>query len=202
MDRHQAKTRGRIEARERRRRLAAADARGVAAERLAEAAYSAVVKNGAARIAGYWPLADEIDPRPLLIRLVREGFAVGLPIVIGEKKPLAFHRWQPGDALRPGPFRVMQPEDRAPQLRPEMVLVPMLAFDREGYRLGYGGGYYDRTLAALAPMATLGLAFAGQEVEAVPREAHDMPLDGIATESGVLRCGEKGEPSIDRKDSA
>ena len=100
--------------------------------------------------------------------------------------PLAFRLWRPGDALIPERFGTARPtgEERAP----DFLLVPLLAFDRRGGRLGYGAGYYDRTLPLLAPCFAMGCAFAAQEVPAVPMGPYDIPLDAIATEREVIRC--------------
>jgi len=179
----------RASARDRRRSLACADAG--AGPALADQAFQPLKQSRPRIVGGYWPLEDEIDSRPLLHRLAKEGFALALPCVTLPEAPLVFRRWRPGDPLRPGHFRVMEPAPEAETVSPDLLLVPMLAFDREGFRLGYGGGFYDRTIAALegkggAPRR-VGLAFAGQEVDHVPREPHDVPLDTILTESGPVR---------------
>ncbi|MBK5921183.1 5-formyltetrahydrofolate cyclo-ligase [Rhodothalassium salexigens] len=142
-------------------------------------------------VAGYWPTRGEIDPRLLLRDLDRRGVATALPVVVGRGQPLVFRRWAPGDPVEPGTFKVPVPPADAPEVRPDVLLVPLLAFDTRGYRLGYGGGFYDRTLAALAddgraskPLA-LGLAFAAQEATSVPHDVWDVALHAIATETGV-----------------
>jgi 5-formyltetrahydrofolate cyclo-ligase len=140
-------------------------------------------------IAGYRALADEIDPAPVLDGLHRAGMALCLPRVWGAARPLHFHRWQPGDPLQPGAYGIMEPAPTAACIDPVVLLVPLLAFDRHGHRLGYGGGYYDRTLAALSargPLLSIGLAFRGQELLSLPHEAHDRSLDLIATDEGLL----------------
>jgi 5-formyltetrahydrofolate cyclo-ligase len=143
-------------------------------------------------VAGYWPLADELDPRPAMQRLAAAGHGLALPRMEGRAAPLAFHAWSWGDALRPGGFAVMQPDPQQPKVAPQVVLVPLLAFDARGHRLGYGKGYYDRTLrtlrAAGAARRTIGLAFALQEVPEVPAAPFDEPLDAIVTEHGLRRC--------------
>ncbi len=138
----------------------------------------------------YAPMRGEIDPRPLISQLIATGLVCALPVVVGREEPLLFRRWQVGEPLLPGPFGTQQPSDESPALVPEVLLLPLLAYDREGQRLGYGGGYYDRTLAALraaGPVAAVGLAFAGQMVETVPSAASDEPLDWVVTEAGARR---------------
>ena len=131
-------------------------------------------------VAGYWPLKGEIDVRPLLLAWAASGHIPALPQAMGRGQPLVFHRWRPGAPLQPGPFRTLHP-DPAPVV-PHVILVPMVGFDRGGNRLGYGAGYYDRTLAELPRARAIGCAFAIQEVCALPAEAHDRPMDAIATE--------------------
>ena len=139
-------------------------------------------------VAGYWPMRNEFDPRPLLAKLGKAGHALALPVVVGKDQPLVFRDWTPGDVLVEGGFGTQVPHASAREVIPDVALVPMLAFDADGYRLGYGGGFYDRTLAQ-APMRwqtlTVGLAFAAQETEALPREAHDRKLQWIVTEQGT-----------------
>lgn len=141
-------------------------------------------------VAGYWPKGDELDLRPTLERLSQAGHGVCLPVVSGVAWPLLFRLWRPGHPLVPGSFRIMEPMADAPLAQPGIVLVPMLAFDKDGWRLGYGGGFYDRTLAVLrdsAPVVAVGIAYAGQEVPTVPRDPYDQPLDWLVTEKGVSR---------------
>jgi 5-formyltetrahydrofolate cyclo-ligase len=141
-------------------------------------------------VAAYWPIGSEIDPRPVMRDLAARGMRVALPVVVARGAPLSFREWRPGLALVPAGFGLSVPPPEAPALEPETLLVPLLAFDRRGRRLGYGGGYYDRTLAALRARKTvraIGLAFAEQEVAAVPTAPGDERLDAIATERGKLR---------------
>jgi len=146
-------------------------------------------------IGGYWPIRSEIDVRPLLTVLAGRGLACALPRWGGadqspDQSPLAFHRWQPGAPLVAGRHGLLEPDPRWPPLTPSVLLVPLLAFDRAGYRLGYGAGCYDRTLPALrrlGPVLAVGVAFAAQEVAAVPRDRFDQRLDALVTEAGVLR---------------
>lgn len=138
-----------------------------------------------ASVAAYAPIGDEADPMPLFEMLAARGHATGLPVTPGERAPLLFRRWQPGDALVPARFGLREPPASAPAFEPDMLLVPLLAFDRAGHRLGYGAGYYDRTLRTLRakkPILAVGIAYAGQEVEALPAEPHDEKLDWIVTE--------------------
>ncbi|CUW41192.1 putative 5-formyltetrahydrofolate cyclo-ligase [Magnetospirillum sp. XM-1] len=139
-------------------------------------------------VAGYWPLEGEIDPLPLMEALASRGHVLALPAVTETGGILEFRRWAPGDALESGPHGTSHPAD-APPVTPGALLVPLLAFDRRGFRLGYGGGYYDRTLGGLrrgGALVAVGLAFAAQEVETVPTDSWDIPLDLIATEQGVI----------------
>ena len=155
-----------------------------------DALIAAISLPAGAPVSGYWPLDDEFDPRPLLEHFHQFGHAIGLPVVVGSGEKLRFRRWQPGMGLVPGNFRVLTPPPEAPELTPAVVLAPLLAFDAAGYRLGYGGGFYDRTLAALRAaghVLAIGVGYAAQEVPAVPREPTDQPLDWIVTEEGARR---------------
>ena len=147
-------------------------------------------------ISGYWPLEGEIDVRPALAHYHHEGHPIGLPVVIGRNAPLIFRRWHPEDEMIQGSFRVMTPPAGAPDVVPTILLVPLLAFDPEGYRLGYGGGFYDRTLAKLrgeAHAVAVGVAYAAQEVPFVPRGSFDQPLDFIVTERAVFKFDTRKE---------
>lgn len=135
-------------------------------------------------VAGFWPIGDEIDIRPLLLALAGRGHVVALPETPRRGQPLIFHRWRSGGRLIPERFGTLRPE--ADPVVPDLLLVPLLAFDRAGWRLGYGGGFYDRTLAGLPGRRTIGCAYAVQQIEAVPVEAHDRRLDAVATEEGVI----------------
>lgn len=142
-------------------------------------------------VSGFWPLPGEIDVRPLLLALAGRGHAIALPRTPRRGLPLRFHRWRPGDSLERGPIGLSQPAATAPVLLPDLVLVPMVAFDAGLRRLGHGGGYYDRTLAGLraagSPFA-LGIAFAAQQAEGLPADALDARLDAVATENGIIRA--------------
>jgi 5-formyltetrahydrofolate cyclo-ligase len=141
-------------------------------------------------VAGYLPIGDEIDVSLLLRRLRSRGHDIALPVVVEAGAPLVFRRWGQEDPLADGPFGTRQPLASAPEALPEVVILPMLAFDRRGYRLGYGGGYYDRTLALLRrrrQMIAVGVAYAAQEVPAVPCDGHDQALDWIVTDRETIK---------------
>jgi 5-formyltetrahydrofolate cyclo-ligase len=135
-------------------------------------------------VSGFWPMGQEIDIRPLLHELYARGHPILLPVTPKRGEPLTFRHWRPGDPLIREKFGTMAPT--GPVGVPGFLLVPLLAFDRRGHRLGYGGGYYDRTLAALPGAFALGCAYAVQEVEAVPTAPYDVRLDAVATEDGVI----------------
>jgi 5-formyltetrahydrofolate cyclo-ligase len=143
-------------------------------------------------VAGFWPMGHEIDVRPLMRALEARGHQLCLPRTPRRGLPLDFRAFAFGDAMAKGPFGTLQPPPEAPPVVPGWVIVPLLAFDRAGRRLGYGGGYYDRTLAALPGVRTLGVAFACQEMEMVPAGRFDAPLDAVATEQGVMRFRGEG----------
>jgi len=137
-------------------------------------------------VAAYWPIRDELDIKDLIVKLMDSGQPVALPVVLGDAEPLEFRLWQEGSPLYEAGFGTLAPEDSAPRVVPDVFLMPLLGFDRHGTRLGYGGGYYDRTLARLKGRPRLvGFAFARQEIDHIPRQAHDVPLDAIVTELGV-----------------
>jgi 5-formyltetrahydrofolate cyclo-ligase len=174
---------------------AVAHGRGGDAPAAARARVLALVPPGVpASISAYWPMGDEIDVRPLLAALDRAGHVIALPVTVARDAPLVFRRWRPDDALVDGGFGTSIPcADCAPVV-PRILIVPLLAFDRAGFRLGYGGGYYDRTLAALrraGPVTAIGVAYAGQEVPAVPRGPLDQPLDLIVTERETIQPADR-----------
>lgn len=139
-------------------------------------------------VGGYAALPGEANPALLLTRLHEQGHALALPRIAEKDAALAFHRWKPGMALTPGVYGVPEPDPSWPQALPSVILVPLLAFDAAGYRLGYGGGYYDRTLAALRvqdPILAIGVAYAGQEMEELPHDGFDAGIDLVLTELGL-----------------
>jgi 5-formyltetrahydrofolate cyclo-ligase len=142
-------------------------------------------------VAGYWPLGREIDPRPLMLALAGRGHALVLPVTGRRGTPLVFRRFRFGDRLVGGPFGTSQPGEGAEVLSPDFLLVPVVAFDATGVRIGHGAGYYDATLAALrarGEVIALGCGYAAQRADALPVVPHDQRLDAIATERGVLRA--------------
>jgi 5-formyltetrahydrofolate cyclo-ligase len=177
---------------QRRRLLAAAEAPALAGEKAAERIMAEAGIPAGAIVSAYWPMGDELDPRPLIRRLHRAGHVIGLPVVVAKGQPLAFRHWTPETRFVPGGFKTEVPEPGAPEVVPSLLIVPLLAFDGAGYRLGYGGGFYDRTLAklrALAPVQAIGFAYADQGVALVPHADYDQPLDAIATERFYRRIG-------------
>ncbi|MBC8269934.1 MAG: 5-formyltetrahydrofolate cyclo-ligase [Rhodospirillaceae bacterium] len=136
-------------------------------------------------IAGYRAIGSEIDVGPLMGSLVGLGWHVALPVVVENAAPLIFRSWTPGDELVEGPLKTVQPGAQCAQVVPDVIITPLLAFDEQGYRLGQGGGFYDRTLATLSVLS-IGVAFAAQRVELVPRDWFDQRLDFIVTEQGKI----------------
>lgn len=139
-------------------------------------------------VGGYWPIRSEVDPRPLMEALLERGQDVALSQILHPY--LSWRLWQPGDVLVKGGFGVREPGPDAPEVFPKALLVPLVAFDRRGGRIGYGKGHFDRAIAALEaqhPVLTIGLAYAVQEIEQVPVEDHDRMLDVIITETELIR---------------
>jgi 5-formyltetrahydrofolate cyclo-ligase len=171
-----------------RRDALAPDAREAAAK--AVAARELPVDLGVARVvAGYSPIRSEIDPWPLMRALAQQGLSLALPAVAAVDQPLVFRAWRDGMTLVRGRLGILEPPADAEEVAPDLVLVPLAAFDREGHRVGYGAGHYDRTLAhlrAAKPVITAGLAFSVQEVSRVPSLPHDVRLDYIATERETI----------------
>ncbi len=141
-------------------------------------------------VSGFVPYQTEIDLMPLLQALTADGWCAALPVVLGDAQPLEFRKWSPGDELVPGVWNIPVPAPEAAAVEPDVLLVPLRAFDAAGYRLGYGGGFYDRSLEGLRARKTVtavGVGYAAQQVDAVPRGRHDQPLDWILTEQGPFR---------------
>jgi len=141
-------------------------------------------------IAGYWPLGRELDPLPLVARLRSSGAEIALPRIADRSGAARFLLWPPAGDLTPDAFGAPAPPATSPEVVPHLILTPLLAFDRAGGRLGQGGGHYDRILGRLKPqgVVTVGLAYAIQEIDSVPRGAHDIDLDWVVTEREAIRC--------------
>ncbi|MCS6760646.1 MAG: 5-formyltetrahydrofolate cyclo-ligase [Candidatus Devosia symbiotica] len=164
--------------------------RAEAAAVVAQHFFDSIVLRPADVVAAYWRIRDELDCQPILIRLMDTSQTVVLPVVLGPEKPLELRVWEQGALLYEAGFSMLAPSELAPQSEPDVVIMPLLGFDSQGTRLGYGGGYYDRTLAHMTKVPKLiGLAFAAQEFDSIPRDAHDVPLDAIITEAGVRHFG-------------
>lgn len=146
-------------------------------------------------VSGYWPLPGEIDPRPLMRALAERGARLALPVIMAPGSPLKFREWRAGDVPEPRAFGLMEPAQSAPEVIPDILLVPLLAIDPDGNRLGFGKGFYDRTLAGLRAMGSplaIGLAYEAQRVAAVPVDEFDQPLDGLVTELRALALPKAG----------
>lgn len=137
-------------------------------------------------IGGYWPIADELDPRFLMLSLDKAGYKLALPVVVGKDKPLTFRLWGQGDPFEKGPYGTVHPAEGAPEAVPDALIAPLLAFDENCYRLGWGGGFYDRTLAENTNIKAFGFAYGAQFMEDIGRGPHDWPLQGVITETGVI----------------
>jgi 5-formyltetrahydrofolate cyclo-ligase len=179
-----AKAELRIAARADRDTLATPDAADAVAQHVLA---SGLILPGA-KVSAYLAMGSELDPAPTIAALAARGHAALMPVVTGRGQPLLFRHWRPGDRLVKGPLGTRTPHPDALEDDPDVLLVPLLAFDAAGYRLGYGGGYYDRTLRSLRgrrKIIAIGLAYTGQEVTSVPHEAYDERLDAVATELGL-----------------
>jgi 5-formyltetrahydrofolate cyclo-ligase len=140
-------------------------------------------------VSGYSPIRSEIDPAPLMRTLAALGAQLALPAVMARGKTLAFRVWSPDDRLMLGPLGILEPSPAAAEVVPDIMLVPLAAFDRAGHRIGYGAGHYDYTLAHLRKLkavTAIGLAFAAQEIEEVPALSHDVALDYVLTETKMF----------------
>lgn len=146
-------------------------------------------------ISAYWPIRSEVSTRPLLERLAREGYRTALPVMTAAAKPLHFRIWAPGDQLAKGPLGLSEPLASAATVEPDLMFLPLACFDAQGHRIGYGGGNFDATLAAQRArgrIVAIGLAYADQEVDMIPHEAHDQRLDFVITEQRLFECGASG----------
>ena len=165
-----------------------AEIRKAAAEAITARPFPLAVAPGMI-VSGFMPLKSEINPLPLMRKFADAGARLALPVVAGSGKPLIMRSWQWGEPLFSGVWGILEPGREAPEVQPDILLVPLLAFDRGGHRIGYGAGYYDLTIAQLRakkPIAAVGIAFAAQEIETVPRTAFDAKLDLVLTESETI----------------
>lgn len=166
--------------------------RATAAQAVAGFGGEIVAREKPSCVSLFWSVKGEIDIGPLARKLDVAGVKLCLPVIERKAAPLVFRAWRPGDALVDRPFGLKEPPEGVEEVEPDLLFVPLAAFDRAGGRVGYGGGFYDRTLEKLRakqPALAIGLAFAAQEVETVPLESHDAPLDGVLTEEGFLPLG-------------
>ena len=162
--------------------------RAKAAETLAARAFLVAVGRGQI-VSGFFPLKSEISPLPLMRKLADAGAQLALPVIDGRGKPLIMRAFTFGDALASGQWGIREPKSDAPEVAPDILLVPLLAFDRTGHRIGYGAGYYDMTIAklrAMKPITAIGIAFAAQEIEQVPVTPRDARLDLVLTEREII----------------
>jgi 5-formyltetrahydrofolate cyclo-ligase len=189
-----AKKAFRAEARGRRAAYHARHGAG-AGDRLRDIVLGVIPFADGAVVSGYLPIDDELDPLPLLRAALARGHAACVPIVQGRGRPLIFRDWTAEAPLVAGVFGVSVPAPTAPERVPDLLFVPLLGFDRQGFRMGYGAGFYDRTLAGLRaagaeagrPVLAVGVGYAGQEVAAVPTGLHDQALDWIVTDREAIR---------------
>jgi 5-formyltetrahydrofolate cyclo-ligase len=165
-----------------------ADVRAAAAQAVAERPLPVAVPPGAT-VSGFMPLKSEINPLPLMRKLSDAGAKLALPVVAGKGKPLIMRAFTFGETLASGVWGIREPKPDAPEVFPDILIVPLLAFDRIGHRIGYGAGYYDMTITALRarkPVMAVGIAFAAQEVAEVPHTPRDAPLDLVLTENETI----------------
>ncbi|MCB1499301.1 MAG: 5-formyltetrahydrofolate cyclo-ligase [Bauldia sp.] len=169
--------------------------RSAASAAIAERIAPLIAAAAPASIAGYVAMRSEVDPAPILAAAHRRGIAIGLPAILPGAE-LAFRRYEPGAPLASGGFGTVVPAATAGTLDPDLIIVPVVGFDRAGARLGYGKGHYDRTIAALHARRLrpplVGIAFALQEVDTIPAEPHDARLDVVVTETEILDFRERG----------
>jgi 5-formyltetrahydrofolate cyclo-ligase len=171
-----------------RRGALSGEARASAAQAIAARAFPVEIVRGAV-VSGYWPIRDELDPTPLMRRLAARGAQLALPVITGRDQPLIFRACTAEAQLLRGQLGIMEPSPQSALVEPDIVLVPLAAFDRAGHRIGYGAGHYDRTLLQLCTSKTIvaiGLAFAVQEIAAIPALPHDVRLDYVLTEERTI----------------
>ena len=159
-----------------------------AAETIAARKFPVAVPPGAV-VSGFMPMKSEINPLPLLKRLAAEGVKLALPVVVGRGKPLIMRAWEFGAPLEPGAWEIRQPKSAAPEVDPDILIVPLAAFDRAGHRIGYGAGYYDITitrLRSIKAVVAIGIGFAAQEIPRVPATERDARLDLVLTEREII----------------
>jgi 5-formyltetrahydrofolate cyclo-ligase len=143
-------------------------------------------------VSGYLPIRNELDPQPLMRALAAQGCRLALPVIVTKWAPLTFRAWSLGDVLVEAEFGLREPAADAPEVQPDLLLVPLAAYDAEGFRIGYGGGYYDRTLAlyrACRKVNAIGIAYREQEVPVFAHEPHDQRLDYLLSPDGLLSFG-------------
>lgn len=161
------------------------------AAHLADAGLRLVQDRRPGIVSAFSALADEPSPLPLLQALAGTGIATALPVTGPRGTPLVFRQWRYGDPTVKGKMGILEPLASAPEVDPDFLFVPLAAFDRSGHRIGYGAGYYDRSLEklrAMKPICAVGVAFASQEIPKAPHEAHDQPLDYVLTERELIDC--------------
>ncbi|MBS0247616.1 MAG: 5-formyltetrahydrofolate cyclo-ligase [Proteobacteria bacterium] len=171
-----------------------AQERQAAAETLAARGLPAAVTAGVI-VSGFMPMKTEINPLPLLRKLADQGAQLALPCIDGRGKPLIMRAYRFGDAFKSGQWGIREPMPEAPEVKPDILLVPLVCFDRAGQRIGYGAGYYDRTIAklrAFKSITTIGIAFAVQEIPQVPASEHDQRLDFVLTEKETIVFSKAG----------
>ena len=162
--------------------------RAAAAEAIAARPFPLAIEPGAI-VSGFMPMKSEINPVPLMRKLADAGATLALPVVAGKGKPLIMRAWSLGEPLASGVWGIREPKPEAPEVFPDILIVPLLAFDRRGHRIGYGAGYFDMTIAALRarkPVVAAGIAFAAQEIAEVPTTPRDARLDLVLTEREVI----------------
>ncbi len=192
MNLEETKNFARIAAKKNRQQIATNSQDGRAAKKVARTFISKVGKNSGVPIAGYFPIGSELDIRDLFEELHISRYQYCLPIITDVSDILEFGSWCSGDSLVESKYGIMEPREESKRLVPKTLIAPMLAFDKCGYRLGYGGGYYDRTIAKLrkldSKILVVGIAYAGQEVSQVPIDTNDQKMDMIITEEGFFWC--------------